>query len=42
MTQVNVLSKLEVWDQLEVLGGMYRVEEKCHIWLENKGPITQA
>lgn len=27
-------------DQLELVGGMYRVEEKCHIWLENKGPIS--
>lgn len=39
-TGISECCKWEVCVQLELVGGMYRGEEKCHVWLENKGPIS--
>lgn len=39
-TGTNECSEWEVCNQLELVGGMYRGEEKCHVWLKNKGPIS--
>lgn len=39
-TGISECCKWEVCVQLELVGGMYRGEEKCHVWLENKGLIS--